>query len=80
MQALRLWPFWKLLLVSSGWVLLCLLVAVAWLALQITGTGWSSSTGSGGIGFVSFGVNVFTLLIPFGPPIALLAAWLLARR
>jgi hypothetical protein len=79
MQALRLWSFWKVLLVSGGWILLCVLLVAAWVFLQFRGV-WDTSTGSGGIGAVSFGINDFMLLIPFGPPIVLILAWLVARR
>jgi hypothetical protein len=80
MQALRFWPFWRVLLVSAGWVSLCLIAAVVWVVLQFTGVGFGSSLGSGGIGFVSVGINVFTLLVPFGPPAVLVVAWTLTRR
>lgn len=79
MQALRLWSFWKVLLVSGGWILLCVLLAVAWLAFQFRGLWAAPSSGSGGIGAVSFGINAGMLAIPLGPPIVLILAWLLAR-
>jgi hypothetical protein len=46
---------------------------------QLRGLWASSSAGSGGIGAVSVGLNVFMLLIPFGPPLVFLVAWLIAR-
>jgi hypothetical protein len=76
MQALKLWSFWKVLLVSGGWVLLLVLLMVAWIPFRMRSLGY----GSAGIGAVSIGINVFTLLIPFGPPIVLFVAWLIARR
>lgn len=80
MQALKLWSFWKVLLVSGGWVLLSVLLVAAWIAFQFRGLAGSSGSGSGGIGAVSIGINVFMLLIPFGPPFVLFIAWLIARR
>jgi hypothetical protein len=79
MQALRLWPFVRVLLVSVGWILFCVLLPSAWLLFQFRGVSDSSSAGSGGIGAGSFSVNVFMLLIPLGPPIVLFVAWLIAR-
>jgi len=79
MQALRLWPFAKVVLVASGWILLCILLIAAWMLFQFRGLWASSSAGSGGIGAVSFNVNMFMLLIPFGPPLVLFVAWLIAR-
>jgi hypothetical protein len=79
MQALRLWSFSKVLLVSGGWIFLCVLLTAAWLAFQFRGLWAASSTGSGGIGAVSVGLNAITLVIPFGPPIVLILAWLVAR-
>jgi hypothetical protein len=80
MQALRLWSFWKVLLVSGGWILLCVLLPAVWIVLQFRGSWPASSSGSAGIGAVSFSINVFMLLIPLGPPIVLILAWLIARR
>jgi len=80
MQFLRLWSFWKVLLLSGGWVLLSIMLVAAWIAFQFRGLAGSSSSGSGGFGPVSIGINVFMLLIPFGPPIGLFMAWLIARR
>jgi hypothetical protein len=73
------WSFAKVALVSGGWVVACLLIAVAWVLIPAW-SAYSRSSGSGGIGAVSFGVNLFTLAIPFGPPILLVAAWLIAQR
>ena len=79
MQALRLWSFAKVLLVSVGWILLCGVLAVAWVLFQFRDLFFGSSSGSAGIGAVSIGVNVLFLLIPFGPPIVLIVAWLIVR-
>jgi hypothetical protein len=83
MQVLKLWSFWKVLLVSGGWILLTVLLVVAWVVLQFRGYWAASSAGSAGIGAVSFSVNVFIvflLVIPLGPPFVLILAWLIARR
>ena len=80
MQFLRLWSFWKVLLVSGGWVLLSVLLVAAWIAFQFRSLMNAPPAGSAGIGAVSIGINVFMLLIPFGPPIVLFLAWLIARR
>jgi hypothetical protein len=79
MQALRLWSSWRVLLVSAGWMLLCVLVAGAWLAFQFRGLWTATSSGSGGIGAVSISLNAIMLVIPLGPPIILIVAWLIAR-
>ena len=79
MQALRLWSFWRVVLVSAGWIFMCALLAGAWLVFQFRGIWAASSSGSGGIGAVSVGLNVMTLAIPLGPPIVLILAWLIAR-
>ena len=74
---LQHWSFAKVALVSGGWVVAWLLVALAWVI-----PGWSAfnrSSGSGGTSTVSFGIDPFTLAIPFGPPILLVAAWLIVR-
>ena len=75
---LQHWSFAKVALVSGGWVVACLVVALAWLLIPAW-SAYSRSSGSGGIGAVSFGINVNMLAIPFGPPIILVAAWLIAR-
>ena len=78
MKALRDWSFTRVLLVSAGWVLLCVLVAVAYLSFQFREL-LGDSTGSVGIGAVSFDVNVLTLAIPLLPPVVLIVAWSIAR-
>ena len=77
---LRQWSFAKVALVSAGWVAVCVVAAVAW-ALVPASLEYhrTSGSGSGGVGAVSFGINVFVLAIPLGPPVLLIAAWLLAR-
>jgi hypothetical protein len=80
MQALRYWSFARILLVSAGWILLCLLVVAGWVLFQLRGT-FPDSSGSGGIGAVSvgFAFNALILAIPVVPPILLILAWLIAR-
>lgn len=75
---LRHWSFAKVLLVSGGWVLLCLLTPLAWLLFQFNNV-FDASSGSGGIGAVSFGFNTLMLAIPIAPPVILIVAWLAAR-
>ncbi len=79
MEALRLWSFSKVLIASGVWILFCVLLTAAWLLFQFRGLWAATSTGSGGIGAVSVGVSAFTLVIPLGPPILLILAWLAAR-
>jgi hypothetical protein len=76
MRALQYWSFARVLLVSVGWVVLWFLVAAVRLLLQFRG---SMSSGSGGVGAVSMGFSVPILVIPFGPPVLLMLAWLVAR-
>ena len=79
MKALRLWSFLRVLLVSAGWILVCVLVVAAWLALQFRGLWTTTSSGSGGIGAVSISLNAIMFVIPLGPPLILIVAWLIAR-
>jgi hypothetical protein len=79
MEDFRLWSLAKVLTVSGGWVLLCVLLVAAWLLVQFRGLWGAPSAGSGGIGAVSFGLSPIMLAIPFGPPVVLIAAWLVAR-
>ena len=58
---------------------MCLFAAAAYVLYQFRGL-FVSSSGSGGIGLVSFGFNLLTLVIPLLPPVALIVAWLIARR
>ena len=78
MQALQSWSFAKVLLVSISWVLLCVLIAAAWLLFRL-GIFSAGSSGSGGIGAVSFGISELVLAIPVVPPVILIVVWLLAR-
>jgi len=79
MHPLRTWSFARVVLMSAVWVLVCLLTAVAYVLYQFRGL-FTSSSGSGGIGAVSFGFNLLTLAIPLLPPLALIAAWVVTRR
>jgi len=79
LHALRNWSFTKVSLVAAGWIFVCVMVLVAWIFFQIRGA-FDASSGSGGIGAVSFGFNVLVLAIPFVPPAVLIVAWLAARR
>jgi hypothetical protein len=75
---LRQWSFAKVALLSAGWVAVCVVAAVAWLLIPAW-LAYNRSDGSGGVGAVSFGINVFMLAIPLAPPVLLVVAWLLAR-
>jgi hypothetical protein len=77
MLALRTLSFARVLAVSAIWILLCILITVGWIAFQFRSV--VSSSGSAGIGAVSFGINLLLLLIPMGPPFLLIVAWLFAR-
>jgi hypothetical protein len=78
MQALRDWSFARVVLVSLAWVGGVLLLAALWLWWYFRPT-VEPGSGSAGIGAVSFGINVFVLLIPVGPPIALFLIWLVTK-
>ena len=78
MQTLRDWSFTRILLLSVGWIVLCLLFVVAWFFFQFRGA-FDGSTGSAGIGAVSFGINALVLAIPVAPPVILIVVWSLAR-
>ena len=78
MQALRNWSFARVLLLCGGWILVCVLTTAAWLFIRFRN--FEASTGSGGIGAVSFGINILVLLIPLAPPVMLIVAWLIAHR
>jgi hypothetical protein len=80
MQPLRTWSFARVALTAGAWILVCLFAAVAYVLYQFRGL-FVSSSGSGGIGAVSSGLfNLLTLVIPLLPPVALIVAWLIARR
>jgi hypothetical protein len=74
----RSWSPAKVLLVSGGWILLCILTPLAWLLFQFNNA-VDASSGSGGIGVVFFGFNTLMLAIPIVPPLMLIIAWLIAR-
>ena len=73
----RNWTIGRVLLVSGGWVLLCILTPLAWLLFQFNSSYMSS--GTSGVGAVSFGFNALMLAIPIVPPVILIVAWLIAR-
>jgi hypothetical protein len=79
MQTLRYWPFGKVLLACVAWFVLTVIVMVGWIVFQARGL-FLSSSGAGGIGAVSVGINAVMLAIPFIPPVVLIVAWLVARR
>jgi hypothetical protein len=79
MRPLYSWSFGRVVAVCGAWVALCILFVVAWVVVPLSGESLGSS-GSGGIGAVSVGISELALAIPFGPPIVLVVAWLLARR
>ena len=64
---------------SGGWVLLCILMPLAWLLFQFNNV-VDVSSGTASIGAVSFGINGLMLAIPIVPPLMLIVAWLIARR
>jgi hypothetical protein len=78
MAALRSWSFARVLLVSVAWIIVCVLVFVAWIVFQLRGP-LIGPSGSGGVGAVSVGINELILAIPVVPPILLVLAWLIAR-
>ena len=79
MRSFRTWSLGKVLLVSGGWVLLCILTPLAWLLFQFNNA-FDTSSGTGGVGMVSFGLNTVMLAIPIVPPLILIVAWLISRR
>lgn len=78
MTSLREWSFTQIVLASGAWFVMTIVIAACWLFV----TFWlqARSSGSGGIGAVSFGVNTLFLAIPVLPPILLAIAWLIVRR
>jgi hypothetical protein len=79
MLDLQNWSFARVLLVSVAWILLTLALVAAFLFIQLYRP--SQSTGSGGIGAVSFGINALLApLVLFGPPIGLTVIWFFLRR
>ena len=79
MPPLRDWSLARVLLLSVGWILLCVLTTAAWVFVRFRQV-FDASTGSGGIGAVSFGINALVLAIPLAPPAILILAWLIAQR
>ena len=77
MQALRHWTLSKVLLAAIALFLLSLAAMVCWVFMQATGL-LQVSDGSG-VGAVSLGISEAMLVMPVVPPLALLAAWLVAR-
>jgi hypothetical protein len=79
MKPLREWSFARVVLVSVGWVILCVVVLLFPILLDIVRT-MNAGSGSGCMGAVSVGFAELELLIPLLPPIALAGAWVIARR
>ncbi len=78
MRPLAQWSFFRLLLVCTGWVVLCLLVPVLWVAIQLREqVAVESAAGSGGIGAVSLAVNELVVLLP---PLVFYAVWIWTRQ
>ena len=75
---LRQWSFAKVALLSAAWVAVLLVVAAVWFLVPAW-LAYDRIDGSGGVGAVSVGINVFVLAIPLGPPVLLVVAWLAAR-
>jgi hypothetical protein len=78
MLPVREWSFPRVALACVVWVVLCVLLTALWLVVTIAGL-LGTGSGSGGIGAVSIGLNALVLLIPVGPPIVLVALWLILR-
>ena len=78
MRPLGQWSFARVLLVCTGWVVLCLLVPVLWVAIQMRErVAVESAAGSGGIGAVSFAMNELVVLLP---PLLFYATWIWTRQ
>ena len=77
MQPLGYWPFLRIVLVSGGWILLVVLLSVAWAVVQFRREVASST--SGGIASVSAGLNEPLLWLVIVPPIVLLVVWMMVR-
>ena len=83
MQAtLQSWSLARVLLVSGAWIL-------AWLLLSLVVVASSflfllRSSGSAGVGAVSFGISEALLIASIAflvvPPVALIVSWLVIRR
>ena len=82
---LRAWSFAKVLLVSVLWVVLLVgLAAALLLGAYLYAQNASRSSGSAGIGAVSFGISepllLLGVLLIFGPPLVLPVIWFFMRR
>lgn len=77
MHFLRDWSFGKVLLLAGGWVGLWMVIAVVWALVTLRGQ--MASTGSAGIGAVSFSINALILAVVVLPPLALTVVWLIGR-
>jgi hypothetical protein len=83
---LRTWSFTNILVASVLWVVLIVGLAAAciFLYFYLQFRSQSQSTGSAGIGAVSFGISAAALpaafLVLFGPPIVLALFWHHLRR
>jgi hypothetical protein len=78
LQRLRRWSFTKLVLVCVGWLGLCVLTPIAYVAAMVY-LSTLNETGSGGIGAVSAGISA-PLLVAFGPIVVLVVLWIFAKR
>lgn len=80
MQFLRHWSFLKVLLMAASWIVLCVVLTVGWMWFQVRRQlSVSSGAGSGGIGAVSFGINLPVIAVVILPVILLVVAWLISR-
>jgi hypothetical protein len=77
MQALRDWSFWRVVFSAGCWFGFWAVAATAWAAFQFGRE--INSSGSGGIGVVSFGLNEAVVWIVVLPPIILVVAWAMVR-
>jgi hypothetical protein len=78
LQRLRRWSFTKLVLVCIGWLVVCILVPIAYVAAMLY-LSTRSDSGSGGIGAVSVGILDPLLWVP-GPIVLLVVLWIVAKR
>jgi hypothetical protein len=63
-------------LVCVTWIVLCAVVPLAWVAMQLRSE-MAGLSGSGGVGFVTFGLNPLIVILP---PVLFCLAWFVARR
>jgi hypothetical protein len=78
LQRLRRWSVTKLVLVCLGWLALCIVAPIAYVAALVYLSTLNES-GSGGIGAVSGGISA-PLLVAFGPIVVLVTLWMVAKR